>query len=42
MATILFIDDEESGRRLFQVAREEAGYRALIRRADTTEHIHVA
>lgn len=29
MATILFIDDEESVRRLFQVALEGAGYRVL-------------
>ena len=30
MATILCIDDEESIRRLFQVALEGAGYRVLI------------
>jgi CheY-like chemotaxis protein len=30
MATILFIDDEESVRRIFQVALEGAGYRVLI------------
>ena len=30
MATILLIDDEESMRRLFQVALEGAGYRVLI------------
>ena len=29
MATILLIDDEESVRRLFQVALERAGYRVL-------------
>ena len=33
MATILLIDDEESIRRIFQVALEEAGYRVL-----TAEH----
>ena len=33
MTTILLIDDEESIRRIFQVALEEAGYRVL-----TAEH----
>jgi len=33
MATILLIDDEESIRRIFQVALEEAGFRVL-----TAEH----
>jgi CheY-like chemotaxis protein len=36
MATILCIDDEESVRRLFQVALEGAGYRVLI--AESGQH----
>jgi CheY-like chemotaxis protein len=36
MATILFIDDEDSVRRLFQVALEGAGYRVLI--AESGQH----
>ncbi len=36
MATILFIDDEDSVRRLFQVALEGAGYRVLI--AESGKH----
>ena len=35
MATILFIDDEDSVRRLFQVALEGAGYRVLIAESAT-------
>ena len=36
MATILFIDDEDSVRRLFQVALAGAGYRVLI--AESGKH----
>ena len=36
MATILCIDDEESMRRLFQVALAQAGYRVLT--ADSGQH----
>jgi DNA-binding NtrC family response regulator len=36
MATILLIDDEDSMRRLFQVALERAGYRVLT--ADNGQH----
>jgi CheY-like chemotaxis protein len=36
MATILFIDDEESVRRVFQVALEGAGHRVLI--AESGQH----
>lgn len=36
MATILFIDDEDSVRRLTQVALERAGYRVLI--AESGQH----
>jgi CheY-like chemotaxis protein len=36
MATILFIDDEDSVRRLFHVALEGAGYRVLI--AESGKH----
>jgi CheY-like chemotaxis protein len=42
MATILLIDDEDQVRMLFQMALEGAGYRVLIRRADTSENTHVA
>jgi len=36
MATILFIDDEDSVRRLTQIALERAGYRVLI--AESGQH----
>ena len=40
MATILLIDDEDQGQRLFQVALEETGYRVLSA-ANGEEGLHL-